>query len=247
MKTILSIILVLVAGAIAAQTTVNKTIPVKSGQQARFNFDYPNMIRISTWNKNEISIQGKVSINGGESDDAFVLDIDADGSTIYVKNEIKNMDDLPHRITIVNDGVKTVFKNEAEWRKYKKEHGKGSYQMMNQGLDIEIELDINVPVNMQTSVVCVYGMVEVKDFKGPLRVEATYGGVDASLTEGTIGELIAETNYGHIYSDLNVKFDNDRFKDEDFHMYVSARPGNGPTYRFESPYGNVYLRRAGKN
>jgi len=247
MKTIIYIILVLVCANAVAQTTIDKTIPVKAGQQARFNFDYPNMIRVSTWEKNEISIRGKVSINGGESDDAFVLDTDAGGSTIYVKNEIKNMDNLPHRITIVKDGVKTVFKNESEWRKYKKENGKDNYQMMNQGIDMEIELEIKVPVNMQTSVIAVYGMVEVKEFKGPLRVEATYGGVDATLTEGSIGELIAETNYGHIYTDLNVKFDNDKFRDEDFHMYVSAKPGKGPAYRFESPYGNVYLRKPGKN
>ncbi|MBL7863655.1 MAG: hypothetical protein JNK10_02190, partial [Cyclobacteriaceae bacterium] len=122
MKNIL-ILLVFVATGVVAQTTINKTIPVKAGQQLRLNFDYPDMVRLSTWDKNEISIQGKVSINGGESDDAFVLDIDAGGTTIYIKNEIRNMDDIPHRITIVRDGVKTVFKNEAEWKKYKKENG----------------------------------------------------------------------------------------------------------------------------
>lgn len=246
MKNIL-ILLVFVATGVVAQTTINKTIPVKAGQQLRLNFDYPDMVRLSTWDKNEISIQGKVSINGGESDDAFVLDIDAGGTTIYIKNEIRNMDDIPHRITIVRDGVKTVFKNEAEWKKYKKENGKGNFQMMNNGVDMDIELDIKVPVNMQTAAISVYGMVEVSEFKAPLRVESTYGGVDAALTESAIGELIAETNYGHIYSDLNVKFDNDRYRDEDFHMYVSAKPGNGPSYRFESPYGNVYLRKATKN
>lgn len=246
MKNIL-ILLVFVATGVVAQTTINKTIPVKAGQQLRLNFDYPDMVRLSTWDKNEISIQGKVSINGGESDDAFVLDIDAGGTTIYIKNEIRNMDDIPHRITIVRDGVKTVFKNEAEWKKYKKENGKGNFQMMNNGVDMDIELDIKVPVNMQTAAISVYGMVEVREFKAPLRVESTYGGVDAALTESAIGELIAETNYGHIYSDLNVKFDNDRYRDEDFHMYVSAKPGNGPSYRFESPYGNVYLRKARKN
>lgn len=226
-----------------AQTKLDKTIPVKAGQQVRITFDYPEMIRISTWDKNEISVTGTVSINNGENDDAFVLDI-KDGGTISINGRIKDMDDLPQRITIIRDGVKTTFRNEAEWRKYKNEHGKGSYSMMNRGVDMDIQLDIKIPANMQTSVESVYGMVEVKNFKGPLHVEATYGGVDATLTESTTGELIAETNYGHIYSDLNMKFDGDRVREEDFHTLVSVKPGTGPSYRFESPYGNVYLRKS---
>jgi len=243
-KTIAFVAALLTLGLMAqAQTKLDKTVPVKAGQQVRISFDYPKMIRISTWDKNEISISGTVSINNGENDEAFVLDI-KDGGTIRITGKINDMDDLPHRITIVRDGVKTVFRNEAEWQKYKKENGKGSYQMMNRGLDMDIELDIKIPANMQTSVESVYGMVEVRNFKGPLHVEATYGGVDATVTESTTGELIAETNYGHIYSDLNIKLNNDRVREEDFHTLVSVKPGTGPSYRFESPYGNVYLRKS---
>ena len=236
-------LLLLISLASQAQTPLNKSIPVKVGQPVKFTFDYPEMIRISTWEKNEISIQGTVSINNGENDEAFVLDVDGSGSSLDIRGRIKNMEDLPQRITIVRDGVKTVFQNESEWRKFKKESGKGNFQMMNKGVDMDITLEIRVPAGMKASLLSVYGMVEVKDFKGPLSVEATYGGVDAALTESATGELVAETNYGHIYTDLNVKFDNDKFRDEDFHMVVSAKPGSGPSYRFESPYGNVYLRK----
>lgn len=243
MKTLTLILVGLFAGSGFAQTPINKTIPVRAGQQLRMNFDYPKLIRLSTWDKNEIAITGTVSINGGEHDDAFELITDAGGGTISIQNRIKNMEDLPQRITIVRDGVKTTFRNKGEWEKFKKENGKGSYQSMNQGTDLEIELEVKVPVNMQTTLIAVYGMVEVTSFKGPLDVEATYGGIDVALTESTTGELVAETNYGHIYTDLTTKFDSDKFRDEDFHMYVSAKPGVGPRYRFESPYGNVYLRR----
>ena len=239
--------LCLVSLVAEGQTNLNKVVPVKAGQNVRFNFDYPEMIRVTTWDKNEISIQCSVSINGGENDDAFGIDVNATGSTVDITGKIKDMDNLPQRITIVRDGVKTTFRSKSEWQKYKKESGKGSFEMMNQGIDMDIEINIMVPVNMATSVVSVYGMVEVKNFKGPLKVEATYGGVDAALTESETGELIAETNYGHIYTDLNVKFDDRNTRDEDFHMVVSAKPGTGPAYRFESPYGNVYLRKNSSN
>src|SRR5207253_501556 len=95
--------------------------------------------------------------------------------------------------------------------------------MVNMGVDMDIELEIKVPANMDTRIKSVYGMVEVKDFAAPLSVEATYGGVDAALSEKNIGELIAETNYGRIYSNLDFKPDRSNSREEDFHLYVVAK------------------------
>ena len=232
------------AGVAYAQTKIDKTVPVAAGQKIRMRFDYPELVKVSTWEKNEISIQGVVSINDGENDDAFVLEARTEGSTVSVSNEIKNMDNLPHRITVNKDGQKIVFHTRADWRKYQDEHGRG-HTSMSEGVDMDIELEIRVPRNTETFVESVYGIVEIKDFTGPLTVKAIYGGVDASLTEPATGELIAETNYGHIYSNLNVKFGSGEVRDENFHTLVSVKPGNGPRYSFESKYGNVYLRRKG--
>ena len=143
---------------------------------------------------------------------------------------------------MIQDGKKTVFRNKAEWRKYKDEKGNGSYTT-NEGVDLDILIDIKVPKNVETTVKAVYGMVEVPNFTGPLRVEATYGGIDASLAEKSMGELTAETNYGHIYTNLDIKINSGSVRDEDFHTYVSVKPGSGPRYSFESTYGNVYLRK----
>jgi hypothetical protein len=227
-----------------AQSPVNKTLTVQPGQKIEMLFDYPELIRVSTWDKNEISIQGTVSINGGESDEAFEILTSTSGNTISIRNEIKNMKDLPQRITIVDGLQKIVFKNKAEFKKYQEEHGKGKFQMMSTGVDMDILLEIKVPRNTNTKVESVYGMVEIRDFLAPLTVKATYGGVDAALTEKTTGEIIAETNYGEIYTNLDAKFGGDKFRDENFHTYVSAKPGTGPDYSFESKYGNVYIRKA---
>lgn len=236
-------LVLLTVGALQAQTTVNKTVPVQSGQKIKLMFDYPS-IKVSTWDKNEISIQGKVSINGGENDDAFVIQSKTSGNTLVISSDINGFKNLPQRITIRESkgSQKMVFRNKAEWKKYADEHGR-TYFMMNEGVDIDITLEIKVPRNMETLVDCVYGMVEVKDFVGPLTVKATYGGVDAALIEETTGELVAETNYGHIYSDLNFSTQKKNVQEEDFHTYVSAKPGSGPKYSFESQYGNVYLRK----
>jgi hypothetical protein len=232
---------VIITFAASAQTAINKTIPVTKGQSIRFKFDYPSPVKISTWDKNEILITGTVSINNGEHDDRFELNVNSSANTIYVRNEIRNMGDIPQRITVREGDTKIVFRNKIEWKRYMDEHGQS--HNVNMGIDLDIELEIKVPRNVDTNVECTYGIVEVHDFIGPLSVQSTYGGVDASLVEKNVGELVAETNYGNIYSNLDMNVD-DSGKEEDFHMLVRATPGTGPKYRFESPYGNVYLRKS---
>jgi hypothetical protein len=224
------------------QTQINKSIPCQKGQVVKMHFDYPELIKVSTWEGSEVVIQGVVNINGGENDDAFILEAGVNGNTINIDARIKDLQKLPQRVTIVRDGQKVMFKDKAELKKYQQEHGQG-YQQMSFGADIEIVLEIKVPKNIDTRVESVYGMVEVKNFSGPLLVEATYGGVDAALAEKAVGEIIAETNYGEIFTNLDAKFSGDKYDSEDFHTWVSAKPGVGPRYEFESKYGNVYIRK----
>ncbi len=242
MKTKLILPFLLIGTGLSAQTPVNKSVPVQPGQKIEMHFDYPELIRVTTWEKNEISVQGSVSINGGESDDAFELITSIAGNTVSVRNEIHNLKTLPQRITITRNGQKIVFKSKADYKKYADQNGKG-YNMMSCGVDMDILLEIKVPRNVETRVESVYGMVEIKEFTGPLTVEATYGGVDAALAERFTGELIAETNFGNIYTNLELKFLNNNIQEKDFHTSVSAKPGSGPRYSFESKYGNVYLRK----
>ncbi len=231
----------LLISVVAFATEINKSIPVQKGQRLRIWFDYPKLVKVTSWDKNEIQVTGQVSINDGENDEAFELDVKTSDNTISIKNRIVGFDRLPHRVTVTQGGTKLVFKSEKEWRKYSEEHGRSENVSM--GVDIEIVLEIKVPKNMETAVESVYGLVEVRDFIGPIDVQATYGGVDASLAVTTIGELIAETNYGNIYSNLDIQVDKRNAREEDFHTLVRAFPGSGPRCKFESPYGNVYLRR----
>jgi hypothetical protein len=228
-----------------AQTVINQSIPIQGKKSIEMHFDYPELIRVSTWDKDEISIQGSVSINGGENDDAFTLEHTFAGDVVRIVSEIEDIKGLPHRITITDGEKKIMFKDKEELRKYQAANGR-VYNQMSWGPDIDIQLEIKVPRNIETRITSVYGFVEVASFSGPLNVEATYGGVDAALVERSIGELTAETNYGEIYTNLDFKFADDDMRSGDFHTFVSAKPGSGPSYSFESKYGNVYLRKAGQ-
>ncbi len=227
MKTTLLLFFLFVGTLAYPQTEVNKTIPVQAGQTITMNFDYPELIKVSTWDKNEVSITGTVTINGGENDDAFSLDLLSTGKEVSITGEIRNLKNLPHRITVWHDGQKMIFRTKADYRKYVDEHGR-NYNTMNWGTDMDIFLVIKVPKNVETKVLSTYGTIEIKDFSGPLVAESTYGGVDAALTEKSVGDLKAETDYGQIYTNFDFKFNGGEFGD--FHTVVNAKPGNGPRY-----------------
>lgn len=242
MKISFILALQLLAFNLLAQTNVSKSVPVKKGQTVAMKFDYPELIRVSTWDKDEVSIQASVAINNGENDDAFELSVDNNGSSVIVENRIKNIKNLPQMITVMDGVEKIIFKSKEEYKKYKAENGR-AFDRVSWGADIDVTIEVKIPRGIKTDIVSTYGMVEVSSFDGPLAVEAQYGGVDVALNEKLIGELSAVTNYGQIYSNLDVLFAGNDLQEKDFYTSISAKPGSGPRYDLESKYGNVYLRK----
>ena len=225
-----------------AQTTISKSVPVGTGQKVLMKFDYPELIKVGTWDKNEISIQTQVDINNGENDDAFEWLVNNDGPVIEIESNIRGLKNLPQMVTVRDGAEKILFASREEYRKYKAENGR-SFDRVSWGVDINVTIEVKVPKGMETEIISTYGMVEVRGFTGPLKVEARYGGVDAALNEKSVGELSAEVHYGQIYSNLDVRLSGDGFQEKAFYTFVSAKPGSGPRYGFASKYGNVYLRK----
>ena len=227
-----------------SQTVAEKTVPVQRGQEIELHFDYPELIRVSTWDKNEVHVRANVSINDGENNDAFTLHTSAARNSVSVHNTIEGLDQLPKRVTVTDRGQKITFRSQSEFREYQREQGNRHFERVSTGVDMDIVVDVKVPRNSATRLVSVYGVVEVKDFTGPLVVDATYGAVDASLAERAVGQVNAETNFGDIYTNFDSKFTGGKER-SDFDVVLTATPGAGPSYRFVSKYGNVYVRKGG--
>ncbi|MBP6793928.1 MAG: hypothetical protein KA143_02690 [Saprospiraceae bacterium] len=246
-------IIILIASAFLAlkakgQTPINKSYPASGISSVDLHFDYPELIKISSWDKNEILVSGTIEINGGENDDAFKMENSTSGNTLFIKGTVPNAKDLPHRITAYKNGKeggKLTFKSKADFEKYKKETGE-SFNITNWGNDMDIVLEIKIPAHLQVNIKSVYGMVELKNISQtkPLVAKSTYGGVDAAINTNSVGELWASSDFGEIYSNLGLKFTGEGLKQGDFHKEISSKPGNGPKFSFESKYGNVYMRKA---
>src|ERR1043165_4411425 len=106
MRAIMVLMIMMTGQALLAQSSINKSFSVQPGQKINFFFDHPELIKFSTWDKNEVNISGSVSVNGGENDDAFNLSSSADGGVVNIRGEMKDLKSLPHRYTVVRDGRK---------------------------------------------------------------------------------------------------------------------------------------------
>jgi len=220
-----------------AQTNIIKSYPVQPRQPVNLNFDYP-VVKVSTWEKNEVSIIAHVKINNGKNDNSFLLDEQTINGAITISTHIKDLDKLPHRYVIVRGGKKTFFQSKS---KYLEAQKSGGVQQAFEDLDIDIVAEVKVPEHASTMIKSVYGIVELTNFNAPINIDATYGGIDATVTPEHIGKLQATTNYGQILTDLNMKLTD--HADRDFFHSITAEPGKGPAYTFKSAYGKIYIRK----
>lgn len=242
-------LLLLVSTTALAQTNIEKTVAVPPGNTLVMVFDYPELIQVKTWDKKEVLIRGSVSINRGENDDAFELTSKNEGKETVITSGIKDKENLPQRILIKKGDEEFYFKandwNDPEVQKFLDENGR-EYVYMSNGIIKEIKLEVFVPRGMQTRIEAKYGLVEIKDFNAPLVVDAKYGGVDATISSANTGELFARTQYGEIYSNLDIKlasdWDGTRTPPNKW-TEVGTKFGSGPKYSLESKYGKVYLRK----
>ena len=247
MKSLLVIFTLSLAISSIGQTKVEQSIALKSGQSLTLNFDHPT-VKIQTWDKPEVFISGTVSINKGEHDQAFQLEISNTTGEVTVTSVLKDKENIPRRILIKKNDREYYFRtgdfNNVEVQKFLAENGQ-DYSYSSQGIIQEINLTIQVPRNIKTKVNSKYGLVEVATFDGPLMVESKYGGVDATINAPTTGLLVARTQYGEILTNIDTKFNQAPAvgKSSKHWTEISANLGKGPALTFESKYGNVYLRK----
>lgn len=241
MKIILTLVCCISVYALQAQQSITKTYPVKPNQAIEFSFDYPQIVKLSTWDKPEISITASVSINNGDNNDAFQLLETTNGNTLTIKNIIKDLDKLPKRYTVIHEGKKSVYFSKEDFTTMTKDiKGARSYS---EGVEMEITLDIKVPQSqLSTFVKAKYGIVELVNYNAPIKVDATYGGIDASVNEASTGKLSATTHYGQIFSNLTLNITDK--EEKDFYTSITTALGKGPAYALKSTYGNLYLRKS---
>lgn len=240
MRKLLTLGLSMFAFSVFGQTAIHKTFPVQKQQEVHLEFDFPQLIKLSTWDKNEIEISGTTNINNGENDSSFKITESSTSQQLNIQGKLENYKNLPQLITAYNGKEKIVFKNKEELKQYEKTN---NIKLINISYNsqVDIVLEIKIPRQLKTKIEATYGTIELKDFENTIIATSTYGSVDAKINEAKAGEIKLETFYGNIFTDLKLPIQTT--KKEDFHTIITASLGKSHQQEFSSKFGNIYLRK----
>ncbi len=224
-----------------SQHTIERSYPVQKGQKVVFKFDYPKLITVSNWDKNEVSVEAIVQVNDGDDKEVFSLLEQTANGELTISNKV-DMEKVNEVYYLMKDGIKTKFTSKADLEAYRKEVGNSGVTSVYQQKDFQITIHIKVPSHVSTELNAVYGMVELNQLTSPVTVNAKYGGVDASINGSKVGEIKLVNRYGKIYTDIDLKPTDQTQKL--FFTSITAQPGRGPLVDLQSSFGNIYVREA---
>lgn len=237
-KVILCLLLMGITQTLFAQKVIEKTYKTSKDQSVLLQFDFPK-VKINSWDKDEVYVKATININDNRQNDRFeLLDQTLNGKLLITDTiDFKHID---QQYYIETNGVKKHFESKTDFENYKEAHKEekiSSYSTNN--LDIVIE--VMLPVKDYMTVKSKFGLVEVQNFTGPLTVQTEFGKIDAKLKESNVGKIKLTNQFGKIYSDFNLK--PTEKEERDFYTSITAVPGNGPAYELISKFGNIYLRK----
>lgn len=239
MKTILTVVMLLTGITAFAQSKINESFPLTNEDKIAIKFEYPTLVKIHTWEKNEVKVDATVEIEGGDQDETFSIKGKSERGTFYLKSKLTGLsrsenyffnsdDDDDESVTIKENGRSIVL---------------GEDNVIKRGVEIEIVVDVYVPENLAVDVNAKFGLVEVLDVPRKLDVDSEFGGIDVAINTRDIRELDASTTWGQIYSNLESKIDlsgGDSIGEE---MRASLNSSGRKKLYLDSQFGNVYIRK----
>lgn len=232
-----------------AQRIINEKITPRSGQNIKFYFKYPELVKVTTWDKGEIEITGKVRINNGRNDDAFALEVENEGEVLFISSTIKDLENLPKMMMIKRGDSKYYFDSTEEHDKamqqFREEHGQNSYTYSSHGVIKEISLEVKIPANAPFTIESKFGMLEMANISAPVKAISKFGGIDMSLPQNSRKNFELSTKFGEVYTDLDLDIEKGgESKPYKWNTIYSKLNGGGKMCQLESKFGNIYLRKS---
>ena len=228
-----------------SQTEISKRIDVKNGQEVSIECLDANLINVTGWDENYISLLAKVRINNGQNDDAYLVNVSTEKGTIHITGSILDKDQLPKMIQIKKGDQIYTFntddKNSPEIQQFYNEQGKDGIQWFSHGVMWHIDYEIMIPQSVNLNITSKHGLIEIDNYRGPISANSKHGGVDMAISPNSKSEINLSTDWGEVFTDLNLKYNEIPSGNK---TVVSCRMngGGGPSVILESKHGNIYFR-----
>lgn len=198
-RTVLMLLCCLAMTTISAQKVIEKNIK-PSSDAIEVEFKFAEDINVKTWDKNEVYLKAEVSINDGEYDEYFDIEIDNNSAALRIDSTYGDL-----------------FKKQQNWRKNK--DGDDNCNCCSTDIDAIITLyvpktarlrvkSISSNVSSETyqgnlNIDIISGDINIKDYKGDLTLKTISGDIDIKVEKTKVK---AQTVTGTIYADNELNF-----------------------------------------
>jgi hypothetical protein len=220
--------------ALWGQQTRQDNLPLGTNENLFLNLRFADSIRVSAWDKNEVSITVVYQVNQGKLNDAFQLAVSrSEGqlrvTTDFDKELIKNdqVADCPEGLPIYQTNVYVDAQDNKTYRSAR--------------VCAQIYFDIKVPRLANFRVETISGNLLLVGLGGGVEAKSISGFVDLAWPPHQGAELRLKTITGQAYSNLPVDFGPDR--QTVGHDLRGTLAGGGPRIRLETISGDIFLRR----
>ena len=245
MKQIIILLLCFLGTHLMGQNTFEKSYALNSSEKLTLDFEYPELVKISTWDKQEVVIKAKVIINGEENTEDFTIENKRTAGKLIISSRLKNLDKFKNNNIYVSrhdddDDDQSVTMN-RDGSTITIGKGKKSYRY---GTEIDIVLEVFLPKSAQVEIDAKYGLVEVQSIPKELFIMAKFGGADVKISEQNVKSLKASTSWGQIFSNLSAKMsiNGDDMPGKNMRAEYENNKGQ-ESVRVESEFGHIYLRK----
>ncbi len=244
----------LVYGPVYAQRKIEKSYPLPASRKINLTFGEASLIKVKTWDKNEVGVQASVSINEGENDDAFELKQEEGTDAISLVTVINNQETIPRKSFITTkDGtryyVSSTNWNSKEVQEFMATHQDETISFIGSGIVKDIFIEVFVPKDATLNVYSRNGDIEIENFPGPLVANSRNGLVDVTLPQNQKTTFEMRTRHGEIYTDLPLEQEQDQVmseagrREDKWNVVAGKLNGGGIPMNLETRNGSIYVRR----
>ncbi len=244
---------------LSGQREINEIISLSGANEVQFNFSFAD-VELLEWNKPDVQIIGQANINLNLDNEAFKIKTERPNGILIIHSTV-DLEDIPKRVIFTNeDGTKRIADPSSL-------DDEKIYQNVNWGSDIDVSLKIMIPKGVKVLSNSTYGNQKLFQISQLEMAHASYGSIEAHLPSKGISndvDLVANyafvdvsipndvplkfsvtSNYGEIFSDLDLQTSNGLNKSKQCHTNstLNADLRNGKyTVNITANYDNVYLR-----
>ncbi len=213
-------------GACLAQTTFQKKLTWEKGQPVDLNLKFGRDIQVTGWEKNEVVVTARVTINEGHQDSLFSLTAST-GDAVNILADINRKDLSIH-----------------EWL-----DGCPKEQRMmtiddHTSLCVDISYEVHVPQKASVKLSSISANMTIYGLHGPVRAKSISGFVDFTMPENEKADLALKSVTGELYTNIGgINWLNRKDHIPMVGYLLRGQiGGGGPELHLESISNDIYLR-----